>query len=169
MLSIRNLCGVWRTLPGTGGVRLTPVAREDLGARIRLEPAGERLGLSIGQEFYKPVPFEVHERGAVASALTMRAQSSTPRTRAGSGAGSGVRRIREIIVAGLGLTPMRFARRDPASPPSAKARARSSMVSLSVARAHGATILGRRSMKMRRAHEGPLQKNLRTRRMSLTG
>lgn len=85
MLSIRNLCGVCRTLPGTGGVRLTPVAREDLGARIRLEPAGERLGLSIGQEFYKPVPFEVHERGAVASALTMRAQSSTPRTRAGSG------------------------------------------------------------------------------------
>ena len=41
------------------------------------------------------------------------AQSSTPRMRAGLGVGSSVLRIKEMSVAGLALTPMRFARRAP--------------------------------------------------------
>ncbi len=74
-----------------------------------------------------------------------------------------------MSVAGLVLTPMRLAKRSPASPPSAKAIARSSTLSLSVVREYGATTSGRRSVKMRRTQEGVLQKNLRTQRMSLTG
>ena len=43
------------------------------------------------------------------------------------------------------------------------------VVSLAVVRAHGATTSGSRSVKMRRAQEGTLQKNLRIQRISLTG
>src|SRR5215216_5527763 len=47
-----------------------------------------------------------------------------------------------MSVAGLALTPMRFARRDPASPPRAKAMTRSRMVSRSVVRERTATLAG---------------------------
>jgi hypothetical protein len=64
---------------------------------------------------------------------------------------------------------MRFARRAPASPPSAKEIARRSMVSLSVVRAPE-LYDPRQALGEDAAHtgEGVLQKNLRTQRMSLT-
>jgi hypothetical protein len=74
-----------------------------------------------------------------------------------------------MSVAGLTTSPMRLARRARASRPSAKAIARSNVVSRSLVRAHGAMTSGRRSVKMRRAQEGTLQKNLRTRRVRFTG
>ena len=58
-------------LAAADGIPLAAVAGDHLGSGIRLQPAGERLCLPIGQQLDEPMPFEVNERGAVAPAFTL--------------------------------------------------------------------------------------------------
>lgn len=142
-----HLHSLGRTTVGASRALLAAVVGDDLGAGMRLQPAGECLRLPIRQQLHGSMVLEIHECRAVASAFAARPVAH-PRTRAGGGSGSspgsGVLRIREISVAGLTSSPMRFAKRAPASQLSAKAIPPSRVASLSVVREYGATTSGRR-------------------------
>jgi len=96
------------------------------------------------------------------------AHSSSPSSRTSPTAGRGVARIKFKMVAGLVRMPRVWASRAPASPPRALPICCTAARKPWLQRPCGTTSSGRRSVKMRRGHEGMRQKKRRTRRRRTT-
>jgi hypothetical protein len=66
MPPVRDLDRVWRSLPDAVGVDAGAVTRDDLHARVPLQPRGKALSSTVGQQVEDPVPLQVDEDGSVA-------------------------------------------------------------------------------------------------------
>jgi hypothetical protein len=62
---IRHLGGLWRPLTDTVGIRLCPLAGNDLHPRMRAEPLGQGFGLPIGQDGDGPTAFQFNQHRAI--------------------------------------------------------------------------------------------------------
>ena len=123
MPPVGDLNGLRRPLAGSIGVGAGTIADDDLDRRMVLEPRGQGLGRAVGQQVDPAPALEITEDRAVAGWPLRQAQSSTPRTRGGSGGSRSASRMRRNrVVAPTGM-PVRVARRAPGLPPSARAMA----------------------------------------------
>ena len=61
-----------RAAPDAVGVGAGAVARHDRDPGVLAQPAGEGLGLAVGQQRHRPPPLQVDQHGAVAVALAQR-------------------------------------------------------------------------------------------------
>jgi hypothetical protein len=66
MPPVRDLDRVWRSLPDAVGVDAGAVTRDDLHARVPLQPRRKALSSTVGQQVEDPVPLQVDEDGSVA-------------------------------------------------------------------------------------------------------
>jgi hypothetical protein len=69
---IGDLSGFWRPVASPIGIGFRPIAGNNLHARMRSEPLGQGLGLTIGQQSDRLPAFHVNQHGAVGLACTER-------------------------------------------------------------------------------------------------
>ena len=70
--TVGDLRRLGRAAPGAVGVGAGAVARHDRDPGVVPQPAGEGLGLAVGQQRHRPPPLQVDQHGAVAVALAQR-------------------------------------------------------------------------------------------------
>ncbi len=70
--AIGDLDRVWGALPGPVRIGSGPIPGDHADARMGLEPEGEGLSLTIGQEGERPPPFEIDQHGPIGLALAIR-------------------------------------------------------------------------------------------------
>src|SRR4051794_31222742 len=118
MPPVGDLNGLLRSLAGSLGVGAGPIAHDDLDRRMVLEPRGQGLGRTVGQQVDPAPALEVTEDRAVAPAFAPGPVIDAEDTRR--------ERRSEIVDAaqqGRRTMPIRVAMCAPGLPPSARAMA----------------------------------------------
>jgi hypothetical protein len=156
-----------RALPGAVGVGAGPVPADHLGAGMRAQPAGEGVGLAVGEQVDRAVGGHVDQDRAVDVPAAQRevVHAEHRHTRA---LGVGQARSSRSSVDRLALTPRMWARRAPARPASAKPTASSSSCSSGLRLAYREVRPGICSAKVRARQSWSSQKKRRTRSRSTT-
>jgi hypothetical protein len=88
MPAIRHLLCARRSLPSSVGVSSAPITAQDLDARMLLEPGGQCLASSIGEEIHPAAALQINQDRAIGT-TTAKGEvidtEHTGRTRGGKG------------------------------------------------------------------------------------
>jgi len=137
-------------------IRSRAVPRDEADPRPGLKPGGQRFGIAIGQQVNRPPTLEIDDDRAVARAFPQCPVVDADDRRRG-GSGNGRRPDQPGSVSPLVGMPSWWAKRLPASPPSATPTCVCAWASRRVRLDRCASSIGRRSANVRRRHAGLMQ------------